>query len=277
MPFMDLDDVRLHYTVQGSNGPWVTLLHGGLVDMTSFADLATRLAETMRVLTFDLRGYGQSVTRDGDLSLAASARDAIHLFDHLGITSSTVFGFSMGGMVAQCIALDRPERLDGLVLASTGSRSGPEKSEIFRARAERIESHGLAAEREEHVARAFSASWLRDNVDQFHDYADQVLANDPAVVAATMRSIADFDVTDALSQVDLPVLVLAGEFDEGFGPAVAMETAARLQNVVVHVVTGAGHTIHLERPQEIAREINEFVRDRAFRSSRVPTDNFRGA
>lgn len=274
MPFLELDHARVHYDVYGTDGPWITLLHGGLVDMASLADLATRLAVDMRVVTLDVRGYGQSRARDGDLSLAASTGDVIGLLDHLAIDRSTVFGFSMGGMIAQRIALDHPDRIDALVLMSTGSRTGPTKAEAFRARADRIASQGLGPEREEHVVRAFSPDWLDAHPEEFRAYADRVLDNDPDVVAATMRSIAEFDVTAELPRLEAPVLILAGELDQGFGPDVANETATHLRDAVVEVVVGAGHTIHLEQPAEVARHINEFVGSGS-RSPHVPTDNDR--
>lgn len=271
MPFLELDTSRVHYAVRGDEGPWITVLHGGLVDMSSMENLASRLAYHARVITLDLRGYGHTTATNDDLSLTASATDVEKLLDHLGVDSTMVVGFSVGGMIAQLVALAMSERVTGLVLMSTGCRVTPSQSEAFRRRARRIEDHGLAAEREEHVRRAFSPQWVTRHPDDFAAYADRVLDNDPHAVAATMRSIAEFDVAEQLAEVTAPALLLAGELDAGFGPAAAEQTADHLQHATVQLLRGAGHTLHLEQPQVVAAHIQDFV-DAASRRPRDPSD-----
>jgi pimeloyl-ACP methyl ester carboxylesterase len=271
MPFLELDNSRVHYAVRGDDGPWITVLHGGLVDMASMADLASRLADDARVLMLDLRGYGRTTAKNDDVSLMASAEDVVGVLDHLGADSTAVVGFSVGGMIAQLVALAIGDRVTGLVLMSTGCRVTPAQAEAFHRRARLIEDDGLAAERVEHVRRAFSPQWVTRNPDDFAAYADRVLDNDPHVVAATMRSIAEFDVAERLADVTAPALLLAGELDGGFGPEAADQAASHLQHATVRVIPGAGHTLHLEQPQAVSAHIQDFV-EAASQLPRDPTD-----
>lgn len=271
MPYLELDSSRVHYEVRGDDGPWILLLHGGLVDMASMADLASRLAANARVITIDLRGYGSSTAKDDDVSLEASAKDVGQLLDHLGADSAVVVGFSVGGMIAQLVALDLADRVTGVVLMSTGCKATPEQMETFQRRAQRIQTDGLAVERNEHVRRAFSPEWVNRNPGAFRVYANRVLDNDPRVVAATMRSIAEFDVAGRLAHVTVPALLLAGELDAGFGPTAAEQTARCMHNATVRVIRGAGHTLHLERPEAISAHIQDFV-GAVGKPSRTSTD-----
>lgn len=271
MPFLELDTSRVHYAVHGDEGPWITVLHGGLVDMSSMSDLASRLANHARVLTLDLRGYGRTIANNDDVSLTASARDVEEVLDHVGADSTVVVGFSVGGMIAQLLALAIGDRVTGLVLMSTGCRVTFAQAEAFNRRAQRIEHHGLGAERDEHVRRAFSPQWVTRNPDDFQAYADRVVDNDPHVVAATFRAIAKFDVAEQMAQVTAPALLVAGELDAGFGPTAAQQTARHLQQATVRVIPGAGHTLHLEQPQVVSAHIQDFV-DAASRRPRDPAD-----
>lgn len=259
MPEVEVRGARLHYQVRGESGPWVVLVHGALVHSGSWADQVPVLSANHRVVTFDIRGYGHSAAIDGHFSISAAADDLQALLGHLGIESTAVVGFSMGGFIAQELALRAPELVRSLVLVSTAARVGGDAAAVFRERASVIERDGLDAEREQHVPRAFSNAFRTAHPDALRRYAEEVVSNDPAVVAATFRALADFDAHERLGEVVAPTLIVAGAQDPALGPDAARELAAAIAGATVEVLPDVGHTLHLETPERFARLVIEFL------------------
>ncbi|HVA40821.1 MAG TPA: alpha/beta fold hydrolase, partial [Candidatus Binataceae bacterium] len=130
-----IDGVELAYELRGSGAPLV-MIHGAQGDQTMFAGLASACASGFRVLTFDQRGSGLSEKPDMDYSIAMLADDTAALIDHLGLSPAHVIGVSMGGMIAQELALRHPGKVRSLVLGCT-TPGGP--------RAIHAEGNALAA------------------------------------------------------------------------------------------------------------------------------------
>jgi pimeloyl-ACP methyl ester carboxylesterase len=122
------------HRIRGAQGVWVTLVHGGLALSVTWDDQAARLSRVARVLTFDLRGFGESAWVGGEYGVAALARDLLGLHDALGIRRSIVVGFSLG-MVALEAALQAPGHVAALMLVGTAARMTEAASARFLARA----------------------------------------------------------------------------------------------------------------------------------------------
>ncbi|MDH3704282.1 MAG: alpha/beta hydrolase, partial [Alphaproteobacteria bacterium] len=125
MPHVTISEDRLYYDEAGS-GPPLFLLHGNAGSAAVWRKVLPRLAKSYRVIAHDRRGFGSSAKReDGDVSPQAYAVELARMLDALDIERAHIAGLSFGGMVAQCFALDFPDRLNGLVLAgTTPDRSG---------------------------------------------------------------------------------------------------------------------------------------------------------
>jgi pimeloyl-ACP methyl ester carboxylesterase len=119
MPFVQVNDVKLHYEIEGSGPPLLMIAGTGLPGATwRTGPSAQYAAEGFTVITFDHRGTGNSDKPDMDYSTRMFAADAVGLLLALDIPQAHVLGHSMGGRVAQWLALDRPERVRSLVLAA---------------------------------------------------------------------------------------------------------------------------------------------------------------
>ncbi len=101
MPLVRIGDIDINYRIDG-DGPWLTLAHPLAAEMGIWAPQMPVLTPHFRVLRFDFRGHGTTSSTPAPYSLGQLARDALGLFDHLGIQQSHWVGLSMGGMVAQC-------------------------------------------------------------------------------------------------------------------------------------------------------------------------------
>ncbi len=123
MPFASIEGQDIHYEDTGGTGMALLLCHGFFFDHAMFAAQVAALFPTYRVIRLDLRGFGQTGWDGRPFSLWDCARDALLLLDHLKIKEAAVGGMSMGGFVAQRMALLKPDRIKGLVLLSTSARA----------------------------------------------------------------------------------------------------------------------------------------------------------
>lgn len=257
------DAQELYHEVHGEQGPWLTLLHGGLAASPSWdrqvRDLSPNLVDFARVLTCDLRGYGRTPrSQDVGVDPPAMAADVVALWDQIGVEAATVIGFSMGGFVAQELALSVPERVTALVLVSTTSRLSDAGQMAFRGRAETLEKIGLDRELDTHLSLAFSARFHDEQPELLAEYRRHIVANDPTVIADTFRALARYDRSDTAGEISCPTLVICGEEDGHLGPAAARPLAASISDAELVVVPGVGHTLQVENPNAFNRLVADF-------------------
>ncbi|HEY5110594.1 MAG TPA: alpha/beta hydrolase [Acidimicrobiales bacterium] len=125
----EVNGARIAYDDTGGDGPVVVLSHGFLMDRTMFDDQVAVLRDAYRVITWDERGFGDTIYDDRPFTYWDSARDCLGLMDHLGIDQAVIGGMSQGGFLALRAALLAPERVRGLILLDT--QAGPEDAEVI--------------------------------------------------------------------------------------------------------------------------------------------------
>ena len=247
---------------RSGDGPPVVLVHGFTQTSASWRPVANSLETTNTVLTPDLPGHGESPAADGDLDTAAA-----QVGEACG--AGAYIGYSLGGRVCLHLALDRPELVERLVLVST--TAGIEDTE---ERAERIASDEALAERIEREGDegipAFIDEWLAGPLfrDLGEDSADREsrLVNTAAGLAGSLRhhgTGAQLPLWERLSEIEVPVLVVAGADDEKF-----VESGERLASAIgpaalFLLVPGAGHAVPFEQPEAFSRLVGDFVAGRA--------------
>lgn len=252
-------DVSLHYAVWGSRGPWLTLVHGGMMPGHGWAEQARRLASGARVVVFDQRGYGASTKPADGFSIARRAADLLGLWDALGVEHSVLVGFSMGGFVAVETAVAAPHRVAGLLLAGTAAGLSQVHRDAFRARAGEIDEVGIGAGLDAATARVFGPAFREANPDVLAAYRDVVADGDSRCIAASFRSLADFDRRADVARIGCPTIVVHGEQDEAMPPEYGMDLHNRIPGSRLEVFAGAGHTVHVEDPDRFERLVRELV------------------
>ncbi|TMV65069.1 alpha/beta fold hydrolase, partial [Thioclava sp. BHET1] len=144
MPFCDLDQLRLHYRDEGDpSGPALVLSHALGTDLTLWDGVVARLPPELRVIRFDTRGHGQSDCPAPPYAMGALIRDAESLLDHLGVRDCVFAGLSMGGMIAQGLAVKRLDQIRALVLSNTAARIAT--AALWQDRIAQVEQGGMAA------------------------------------------------------------------------------------------------------------------------------------
>jgi 3-oxoadipate enol-lactonase len=249
--------VKLAWESQGGGAP-VLLVHGLGYTREGWGPLPGLLARRYRVLSYDNRGIGESDIPPGPYTVDELAADAVQVLDEAGVERAHVVGASLGGMVAQLLAAERPERVERLVLAGTtpgGARALPLPQQTLALMAE---APALAPD----VAlRRFVENALAPGsplVDEVYAYR-QAHPPDPLGWAAQAAAGAAWDADGRLARITAPTLVVAGTADAVVDPRNAELLAAEIPNAELRLVDGAGHLPFWERAEEFAELVERFL------------------
>ena len=239
-------------------GPPLLLIQGLGYGRWGWEPIVPGLAARHRVVTFDNRGIGESDKPAGPYTAAAMAGDALQVLDEAGIERAHVLGASLGGMIAQELAVAAPERVDRLVLCCTtpgGPATVPMPEVTVRLFAE---APSLAPEvaLRRFVENALGTEPPQELVDEL--FARRV-ANppDPAGWQAQAAAGLGFEGVDGV--IAAPALILAGTADNVVDHRNAEVLAARIPGARVRLLEGAGHLFFWEQPAESVRIIDEFL------------------
>jgi pimeloyl-ACP methyl ester carboxylesterase len=260
MPWADLTDVRLYYELTGEGDPLVMI--PGLGSTCRLWDpIVPELSRLFTLVMPDNRDVGKSKGKRAPRSLSDMAADLIELFDLLQLDRPHVMGISLGGVIAQCVAVEHPSRVNKLVLLSSAHRFGPYLRDIsyllgnclYRmpyARFQRtIELLGTApAYYDEHI----------EEVEQKIETARKAHASRKAVVRQ-LKCLAVSEVQEAHYRIDAPTLIVSGEYDALIPNCYAERMAAAIPGSEFHVLPDCGHNPISEMPAAVMPLITEFL------------------
>lgn len=267
MPTVQVNGINLNYEIHGQGEPLV-LISGIGYDLWQWHLMVPLLAEQFQVITFDNRGAGKSDAPAGPYSAQLLAEDTAGLLAALGIKKAAIMGHSMGGFVAQALALSQPEVVSKLVLASTnfgGPRHVPITQEAMAVLTD------VTSDPVERLRRGIVIStapgYTEANADFVEEWVQFRITNpiNPvgyqaqlAIGLALIAEEACFE--QRLKDVDIPTLVLFGAHDKVVPPGNADLLAAQLPDVVTHILPDAGHFFPLEVPEEAASVVANFLK-----------------
>jgi 3-oxoadipate enol-lactonase len=265
MPLVDRGTHRVHYEVLGrDDAPPLLLVMGMGFSSRAWHTLPSALRRSFRVVQFDNCGTGRSTVPRGVYRTRDMADDAAAVLDHAGVATAFVFGISMGGMIAQELALRHPERVRALALGATfaghlrsrkpslrtgwdllrtvtGGRRGADAARLARLARLLVSAEHFAAQRDAFVA------WLRS-----------IEHATPRVAFRQMTAVALHDTTRRLSRLRVPTLVITGDRDRLVPPANSYRLARLIPGARLVVLPGAGHVFPVERPRETVAALEEF-------------------
>ena len=258
MAFIRIKDVLLHYRLAGSaTAPVLALVNSLGTDARIWDGVIERLSAGYRVLSYDKRGHGLSDTPPGDYALDDHIDDLLGLLDHLGIERLALAGVSVGGLIAQGLALRAPERLTALVLCNTAAQVGDAAG--WNARIETVTSQGLGAIADLVMQRWFSPTFQQRQPEALAGLRNLFLRSDPQGYAATCVTLRDTDLRTQIGAIATPTLVIAGEADLATPVALVRSCADAIAGARFHVLPGTGHIPSIEQPAALATLIADFL------------------
>ncbi len=245
----DVSTARLAYSVEGPDGaPPIVLLHALATSSALWLPQLPAWSCSFRVVRIDLPGHGASPVLEDACTLADFAREIIAVLDELNIDKAAVVGLSLGGMVAQACALEFPARCSALVLAHTGARTDPKVRHMWDERITQCETQGLPAQVASILGRWFPPDFATASPLTLAWVADQIPRTSPQGYAAAIAAIQQLDHMDRLRDIDVPVLVIAGELDMAVPASVARLMAEQISNAQLVVMPGVAHLGNVQAP-----------------------------
>ena len=262
MHYVDVNGVRLRYTFAG-NGPPLLLIQGVGVVGEGWRPQIDGLGDRFTLIAFDNRGIGGSTMPGDALTIPDMASDALALMTAIGFERFHVVGHSMGGLIAQAMALDQPARIASLALLCTFAhgRQGAKPSLGMLPTAIRTRVGTRRMRRDAFLELVMPRDYLqKTNRAQLaerlrplfgHDLADQ-----PPIVMKQLRAMSRFDAGDRLHQLGaIPTLVLTADQDRIARPVFGRELARAIPGAVYVEIPNAGHGVTIQR----ADEVNELL------------------
>lgn len=265
MPTAQINGINLYYEEMGSGEPLLLIMGLGGHSM-HWLFQSSVLSQSYRVIVFDNRGAGRSDAPAGPYTTREMAADAAGLLDHLGIQRARVVGWSMGGMIAQELALARPEQVERLVLLASLAKqkewAGAWLSFAAQAREREMDARGLVM---------WGMPWM---------YTPSFLQDAARVDAALNQSLLDpfpmgaqgyagqaeacrtHDALDRLGGIAAPTLVMVGSEDILTPPYYSREMAERIPGARLQLLESGGHGAPIEYPQQVNEALLAFLGER---------------
>jgi 3-oxoadipate enol-lactonase len=254
-----VNGIDLHYTIDGTRGPWVSLSHSLACDSGMWDEQVAGLAQDYRVLRFDTRGHGQSAVPAGPYSFVQLADDVSALLDALQIERTHFAGLSMGGMIGQSLGLRHPQRLLSLTLADTASRQPIGAEKVWQERIAQARAHGMQALEEATLARWFTESYRKAQPAVMQRIGAMIRATPVEGYANCGYAIARINFTDQLAAIRCPVMIIVGEDDPGTPVAMSREIHAAIPGSKLVVLPRAAHLSNIEQAQAFNRALIDFL------------------
>jgi pimeloyl-ACP methyl ester carboxylesterase len=265
MPVAITENTSIDYDIHGE-GPPLILIGGLGFGRWGFFKQIPALSRHFRTITFDIRGE-----RDLEGGVSDLVDDVVALLDHLRIGKTHVLGTSLGGFVAQELALMRPDLVDRLVLVCTsyGGR-GPETMSP-RALSDMIGLPSLSVERavRRGLETATTNAYRAGHPEEFERIVRWRIADSPSLSTyyGQMKAGARFDLSRDVGSITSPTLVIHGSEDSYVPAANAAALAEAIPGAKLRVLDNAGHLVFIERFADVNREVVTFLKPRKPRKS----------
>lgn len=253
--------IKLAVQRSGEGYP-IILIHGLASSMSLWAGLDQSKFEGMQVISYDLRGHGESERPTGAHTLAKHVADLKGLLAALSISRAVFAGLSLGGMIAMELAASNPEMVSALALLDTTAAFPQETRNFFFEMASSASFNGMAAITDKFIGRSFSRHFIEENPKMISTIRKGMLASDAGSIAAASRMVAKIDLHARLEAIACPTVVLVGEQDELTPPDLAKEVADGIKGAHLHIIPVSGHALPVEQPQEVTTILAQVIKSR---------------
>lgn len=258
MSIATLKGVDLEYEVAGNpQGAPVVFAHALGTDLHMWDALLPHLPPELQYIRFSIRGHGQSSCPDGPYSMGTLVRDTEQLLDHLQLKGVVFVGLSLGGMIAQGLAVKRLDLVRALVLSNTAAKIG--QASMWHDRIDSVRQDGMQAITGPTLERWFSKAF-RATPDLNH-WRDVLLGQSVEGYAGCAAAIAGTDFYTPTSGLRLPTLGIAASEDGSTPPDLVRETVDLIHGSKFALIRRAGHLPCVEDPETYAAHLTTFLKE----------------
>lgn len=252
-------DVNLAWRDDGSPlGPPVLFSNSLGTDCRIWDDVISKLPEKYRFIRYDGRGHGLSGKPHGPYQLEQLVDDALALLNAIELRPVVVVGLSLGGLVAQRLAMRAPDRVSGIVVSNSAARMG--SPSLWAKRIEAVREHGMQGIADGVLERWFGGSF-RQNAADISRWREMLAGTDPDGYRANCASLAHADLFADLPQIQCPMLAVAGSEDMACDAAQVEATANEVSGARCVLMQGVGHLPPVEAPAAFASILEPFLEE----------------
>lgn len=244
---------------ESGRGGGLLLVHSLGTDSRMWSTVADRLAGRRRVVRVDLPGHGASHSPPGPYTIDRLGTDVLAVADAAGLDRFHLAGISIGGQVAQWVAIHHPRRLQSVTLSNTAARIG--SREGWHERIEAVRTEGMEGIAPRVVSGWFSDGFAERHPDRWKGALAMFAATDPEGYIGCCHALAEADLRQQVGEVAVPTLVVAGQEDRSTPPSEARWLAERIPDSRLEVMDGCAHLPPLERPEEYAVLLQDWLDD----------------
>lgn len=263
MPYFKSKQANIYYELHGS-GPPLLMIAGMASDSKSWQFVVKDLGKRYRLIIFDNRGCGRTTNNAGPVSINDLASDAAGLLDYLKIENTHLVGHSMGGMIAQEMALSFPEKVDKLILASSSPHMSAKADKILN---ELYTEWNAGCDMVDWFRKLFQWLFSKKALEnkQFMDAAIIFALNYPYPQTLEgfkqqANAITSFDARSRIQNIKNSCLVLSGAEDILFPPGESKQLLKLGGKTEFKIIEGAAHSIHAEKPKEFSEAVIGFLK-----------------
>ena len=256
MKIADLGDVRLHYRIDGpEDGPTVVFANSLGTDLRLWDPILPYLPDGLRLVRFDKRGHGLSTCPPAPYSMGALIRDTERLLDRLEVRDCVFVGLSIGGMIAQGLAVKRLDMMRAMVLACTAAKIG--NPDLWQERIDAVAEGGIETLADGVMERWFARDFRAK--PELELWRNMLARQEDEGYSGCCAAISGTDFYTPTSGLRLPTLGIAGSEDGSTPPDLVRETVDLIPGSKFHLIRRAGHLPCVEQPEEFARVLTEFL------------------
>lgn len=260
MAFMRANGIVLHYRVVGkADGPTLVFLNSLGSDLRIWQEVAPAFTDRFRVVLYDKRGHGLSDAPPAPYTMDDHADDLLALLDRVQVSTAVLIGLSVGGMIAQRIAVRAPERVAALVLCDTAAKIGAPEMWVERIAA--VETDGIGSIADRILERWFTPEFRTNRVEDYTGWKNMLVRIPAHGYSGTCASIRDADLTMDAGKINVATLCVVGDQDGSTPPDLVRHTADLIPGARFEVITNAGHIPCIEQPAVLTRLIEEHLRE----------------
>lgn len=259
MQFIQANDLVLNCSLSGNpDGAPLLFINSLGTDLRIWDAVVTHFEASYRLVRYDKRGHGLSDCPPAPYTIRDHAEDLVCLLDRLEMETAVLIGISVGGLIAQDVAANWPERVSKLVLCDTAAKIGT--AEMWNQRITTLRTDGMESLADAILSRWFAPDFQSQQPVAYRGYRHMLTRTPVIGYTGTCAAIRDADLTAATRTIQTPTLVLCGAEDSATAPELVQGLADLMPKARFAAIPKAGHLPCVERPEETAVLIQQFLR-----------------
>ena len=212
MPTFSSNNAQINYQTFGDHTKPALVFSNSLgTQLTMWQPQIDALKKDFYIICYDTRGHGDSSSPKGPYTLEQLGTDVIHLLDQLHVDQAVFCGISMGGLTGQWLAIHHSDRFNQVIVANTAAKIGQENA--WKDRAQLVRSEGLEPIAKTAASRWFTERFIKKNSKVVHQLSAQLANGNPEGYASCCEALAQADLSEQITEIKIPVLVIAGSKD----------------------------------------------------------------